>query len=481
MDATALKRRAVRGVLFLILRTAVIQLCVGVGMVVLARVLTPADFGVYAILQFALTFFQFFGDVGLGAALVRKQEAPTDDEMSSVFTFQCLLSLAVVVLVWIVAPAIAWVWKGLPPGAAWLLRAMSVGFFLTSARVAPGLLMERSLEFGRIAVLDVLQTVSFYVTASALAIAGMGVWTWVGAVLVQGTIGLAGAFAMRPWRPVFRLHWRVLRPLVAFGIPYQLKGIIGLANNAVAPLYAGAVLGPWRLGLINWGQQTAFFPLKLVEVMQRVSFPLYARFQNDPRQFARSVERSVQVSAVGTFFCVALFLAMGPNVTHVVFTDKWLPGLVALYLYSGAIGIGFLSPLIGAAFDALGRPDVFVRLATFWTVLNWVVVPLTTWKWGLEGFVAGNCVHIVIGNIAALVVSKKLLPDVRVLRPLAASLGGGAAVLALGRFWVRGWAWGPGTLTLGILVLAAAHLCVIAVVDGRSTVEAIRALAKKKS
>lgn len=464
-DAGQLRRRATIGGFFLAGRTAVTQVCVLVANVALARLLTPKDFGVYAIVQFALAFFQFFGDAGVGGALVRKRERPSPDELSSVFVFQSVASLGVVALVWVAAPLVARVWPDLPPGAPMLLRAMACAFFFNSARVAPSLLMERDLQFGRIAVLDVLQTLAFYGVAVGAASAGLGIWTWAAAVLSQAIVGCFGAFVLHPWRPSTTFRWSVVRPLVAFGIPYQAKNLIGFANSAAAPLYAGAKLGAYDLGLVNFGQQTAYFPLKLVEVVSRVSFPLYARLQDRPAELAAAVRRALQISAIGTCFCVALFLGMGANVVTVIYTAKWLPALVPLYAYAIAIGIGFVSPLVGSAFDAIGRPDIFARLALFWTVLNWIVVPLTTARWGAIGFIAGNCVHVVVGNALVLWLAPRFLPGLRLARAFVGPIVGGALVFGLARWVGRGVALGPTTLTLAIVALVIVQVLPMFVTD----------------
>src|SRR4051794_31103425 len=84
-DVETIKHRARRGVLILALRTVLVQIAVLGGQVALARLLDPRDFGVFAIVQFALSFFTFFGDAGLGASLIQKKIAPTHRELSSVF------------------------------------------------------------------------------------------------------------------------------------------------------------------------------------------------------------------------------------------------------------------------------------------------------------------------------------------------------------------------------------------------------------
>jgi O-antigen/teichoic acid export membrane protein len=448
MSAETIQRRARRGVVALALRTVVMQATIFGGSVALARLLEPADFGVFAVVQFALAFFAFVGDAGVGAALVQKKEAPDEQELSSVFWLQILLGSAVVLLVAVAAGGVHWVWRDLPPGTGWLLRALSLALLLTAARAIPSILMERELQFGRLAVLDVANQLSFFAVAIVLAALGWRTWALVAAVLVEAVVLVVLAYAMRPWRPRLVLRWQALRPMVRFGIPFQAKNLIGFLNGAVAPLYAGAKLGDTRLGYINWGQSTAYTPLKLVEIMARVTFPLFSRLQHDPTVLSRELSRSIRLCALATLGYVAVVLALGEPIVRLIYSEKWLPALPLLYIYAGAISLGFLAPIVGSAMDALGRPGLFLRLSIGWTALAWVVVPFTTPRWGMVGFAAGFCLHVVVGNVAVIFVVRRLLPAARLWPSVRAALAGAVVAGVLGRLVLA-----PRTTNVGLLVL----------------------------
>ena len=283
-------------------RTAALQVMVLVGEVWLRRLLTPADFGAFAIAQFVLIFFAQVGDAGLGGALIQKKEEPTHVELSSICWLQIGIALAVVLAMWTASPLALRIWPDISSDAVWLFRALSLNLFLTAVRVVPAMLMERHLLYGRLAVLEIMLTVPYYVTAVVLARMGLGVMALAAAVLAQGILGVVGAFVMYPWKPSLVIDRQALRPIVRFGATYQLKNIIGLACGAIAPIYAGRALGQAQLGFIDWAQRTAFFPLKLVEIMARVSFPLYSRLQGDRGAFADALGRSVQICAMGALF-----------------------------------------------------------------------------------------------------------------------------------------------------------------------------------
>src|SRR5258708_26667302 len=121
--ADTLPTRAARGAVALLMRSVAVKLFSVVGGVVLARILTPREFGIYAIAAFCVTFFALFSDVGLGAAIIQQREAPTRDELQTVFTLQLLLAGTLVAIGLAVAAPVAAAYH-LPSSGASLIRAL---------------------------------------------------------------------------------------------------------------------------------------------------------------------------------------------------------------------------------------------------------------------------------------------------------------------------------------------------------------------
>jgi O-antigen/teichoic acid export membrane protein len=471
-----LQRRAKSALALLALRTVLLQLMTLGGQVVLARSLEPKDFGVYAILRFALSFFVFLGDVGLGGALVQKKEKPTDDDIANVFTLQLLLASSVVVLVWSLAGFVDNAWPDLPTSGPWLLRVLAVDLLLTALRTIPSILMERTLQFAKLAFLDIVLSFAFYATAISLAVTGHGSESLIIAVLVQGVAGAVLAFALHPFLPRLRLNREVLRPIIKFGLPFQMTQVIAFLNGAVTPIYAGAALGARSLGLINWAQDTAYFPLKAVEVVGRAAFPLYSRLQSNPRALGESFGRAVYLCAVAAAFFVALVFAMGGNIVHVIFTNKWAPALPALYVYAAAISIGFYTPIIGALLNATGRPQLLFRLSCIWVALAWIGVFIATPRWGMMGYAFGYCFHVIVGNVLMFTLTPRLVPHSRVFRRLPGPLLGGVGVYLTGKYVCASWAQTPATFVGAVLLLLAVHAAILGLIDRRKLIQSFSLL-----
>ncbi len=504
-DAEKLTARAKLGYVVLGARTVLHQFLVFGGNLMLSRLLTPAEFGTFGLVQFAFAFFMIYGDAGLAASLVQKKEHPTQGELSTIFWAQSALFVCVVGVVWSFADAMGLFWKDMPGGAPDILRVLSLGLLTASLRTVPSILLERSLRFVRLSIVDLTVETAYYATAVTLAWRGHGARSLLAAVLVQGVLGMVLTQVMRPWWPSFTFDVAALRRSLGFGVAYQTKGVISFVNDALTPLYGGRVLGAYTYGLINWAQSTAYFPLKLIDVVSRVNFPLFSRLRSDPARFAKILETSIEACALATLFYVGLVFGVGRQLVSAIFSDQWLPAMPALHVYTVAIVLGFFSPLAAGALDALGKPQIIMRLSFAWTALNWIVVSIVMrFSPTLIGFAVAYCVHVVVGNIATLWAVRQELPHLRIAPRFGAGLVAALATASLGRLLLSPWLEGSVArglagatarfglagwqVTVGkaavvvpsaVLPSALVFLVVVLAVD-RSAVDALRALTGRR-
>jgi O-antigen/teichoic acid export membrane protein len=181
-------------------------------------------------------------------------------------------------------------------------------------------------------MIEFFGTVTFYATAVTLASRGANA-----ASLVLASVAQAGFVAItlnlvQRWRPSFVFDRPALRGMLRFGMNYQGKVVMSLANSSVTPLVGGIRLGEYGLGIVNFAQNTAWFPVQLVSIMGRVSFPAFSRLQHDQKALAAEIERTIVVCANATLFYVGLCLGIGPRMVDIIYSAKWLPAFPALYV-----------------------------------------------------------------------------------------------------------------------------------------------------
>ncbi len=472
VDLHSLGRSVKHAIAALASRTVVHQLVLLAGTVALTRLLNPLDFGVFAIVQSALAVLVVFGDTGLGGALVRQPDEPTPRQLSSVLSLQLALSLAMMAVTMAFAGLLPRIWPDLPPSAPVLLRVMAVDFMLVSVRTPPLILMERRMAFGRLSIIDVAESTTFYVVAVALAFWGFGAWALVAGVVAKGLLTTLLIYGLSSWRPRLAFAWSDLRPLIRFGVAQQLRQVAELVNAGVGPVVGGRMLGTAAVGYLTWALSTAYFATKVGDILARIGFPLFSRLQHDRTLVGESLGRMIHVTAFVVFAWIGLCLGLGEQLTLVIFSAKWLPAVPVLTIYAGAVLIGFLSTLVAPALDALGKPGLFTKFVVGWTILTWIAVPLATARWQLVGFAIGFASHIVVGNGAIAIVMHRLLPQTRFFHRVRGPFLGCVAVALLGRLVLAAQVTGP--ISLGLCVVAAALLYagIAWTIDGRALLQA---------
>ena len=380
-----LKEKSLRGIGVLIKRQMAIKLIYLTASIILARLLAPQVFGIYAIVSFLVQFFSMFGDVGIRAALIQKKGKLSREEVSTIFWLQQMLVWCVVGVVIVIAPLALLVYSSLPSVGVWLIRAMAVSFVFASLKTIPAILMERKLDFNRIAWVDVMENLAFHIAAVSFAMAGFGVWSFIIAALVRSILGAIMIYAISSWRPTVQFRFAAVKDLIRFGLPYQGNRILGFIKDAVTPIFVGAYAGVAAVGYVNWARNFSFAPLMLAEAFGRVSFPAFSRIQDDRELLAKIVERSIRCMTLVMFPVTVLMVVLGHEITHVIFTDKWLPGLWAYYFYcTSPLIIGVMLPMYSAIL-AIGKSKILLKMMGALLVLEWGLGVPFVLKFGFIG------------------------------------------------------------------------------------------------
>lgn len=409
LDISEISHRAVSGVVVLTLRKFGLKAISYLGSIFLARLLAPEIFGVFAIVSFIITFFAFFSDVGLGAALIQKKDRLSHKDLAVTFTLQQILVVAVTLLIWLSAPFFAGKYQ-LGLQGIWLLRIFSISLFLTSLKTIPSILLERRLKFGLLILPEIVEVVAFQVLAVGLAFLGFGVWSFIIGLLVRSLLGTVVLFWVSPWRPRFAWDFKVAKRLVSFGVPFQLNGFIATIKDAVMPIFVGAVSGVAAVGYLNWALTFSKLPILFMSDIFRVTFPTYARIQHDKERLAKAVTKTIRFTNLFLFPAVFMLAATAKPIVTLIFTDKWLPALPAFYLHLLGILVVGISNTFMDTFWAMGKTKIAVKLLVIYTVLNWATSVPLVYRYGFIGAMAGSVIVLLVSLPLTWYYMRKLVP-----------------------------------------------------------------------
>lgn len=412
---------------------SVLQVAIRVPAIIyLARLLSPAQFGVFALLQFALSFLKLVGDGGLAAALLQQDAAPSQRQLSSAFWMQAAIGTALVGLTWMAAP---WFQSaiGLPEEATFLLRIISLCFLFTLLRSVPVLLLEREVRFGWVGTIEFFGSAINYLTSCTLATWGWGTEALVLGAVLETALMAVLAFVIVRWRPSLVFDWSEIKPILGFGLSFQAIHVVGFTNSSVTPLLVGLNAGPAALGLVNFARSTAEVPTEVIGPVRRIAFPYLSRLQMKPQAFAAEFDQAISLAAIPTFFMLALFVVAGPEVVGRVYGAKWLPAVLALQIFSAGLAVNFYGWIAGAALEAIGQAHAFLRITIVATVLTWTSATIATYVDPAPAtFALALQAQIPVTTVMMHYVLRSRGYGVRPIRAATPSLAGAAAVVAIG-------------------------------------------------
>jgi lipopolysaccharide exporter len=288
--------------------------------VVLARLLTPSDYGLFAVALAVQMVGLRAAELGLPAALVRMEQTPSarlQAAVAGVLLFTSIsLTAALLLAAFVVAP---------PLGGSRMLEAIAVSgcaIPLYAARAMPMVMMERELRFGRVAIVETADTLAFNGFALAAAAAGLGAFSLAGAVPAGGLAGMLTAWAIQPFARRPRLELGPIRPLADFGLKVTaLQGVYLLKELGFVSLLA-AIGGTSIAGFYAMAKRLFSFPIALTSAVARVSFPALSR---DPEQRPARAAKIAAYTAVAAGLPLALVAGAIEPLISVVLGEEWLP------------------------------------------------------------------------------------------------------------------------------------------------------------
>lgn len=388
--AAKVKARAVSGVKVLTVRTFISILLRAASSLCLARLLFPKDFGLFAVTAYISGLATFFSDVGLGAALIRQNSEPTEDELTTVFCGQQIITAVVVALIVATSPFLLQAYK-VSSTSAGLLIAMAFGLFLSSLRVIPMMALERSMQFPVIARCELIEGVVQTASTIVLAWLGFGAWALALGGLIRGVTGLVCVWAASPWRPRGKFQMAIVKRLAGHGVTLQLNAVIPPIINGWMPLIVSRFLGVAAVGMVGWATNIASVPMMLSGVLNRVAFPAYSRLQEDPDALERSLRATVR--RLCSVFCLAMpvVVIVAPVLIPLMFGHRWTNAVVLVQWFCIEAILLTISGVLAQAQNATGFATDRLGVALATGALRWGAGFFAVVKLGLLGVGPAAC------------------------------------------------------------------------------------------
>lgn len=453
----SLARSAANGVLFTMGAQVTKIILQFASVAVLARLLTPHDYGLIALVLVVVGAGEVFRDFGLTAATV---QAPTVTaaQRSQLFWLNTLIGVAIAIVVFSLSWPVAWL-MGQEELRA-MIQVLSLLFVLNGLMTQHRAQLQRLLRFKAIAGIDIIAAVAGLAAAVVAAMLGAGFWALVLQQLTIAVIGMVLAFLLGRWHPSRPTRRNDIRDFINFGWNIVATNMIVYAANQVDTLIVNAKFGTGSLGLYNRAYQLVMTPLNQVRgPLNGVAQPVFARVQADPARFNRYVTAGQLALGYAIGAPLALVIALAEPLVRVMLGAEWLSATPLLQCFAVAAFLGNLSMIGYWVYMARGLVSQLFRYTLVSLTIK-VTCILVGAQFGLLGVAIGFAVAPALAWPISLWWLSRITPIP------TGSLYAGAFRVALMGLIAGGAAWASTTLTADLNVVLVLLLGAVAAVLG---------------
>jgi O-antigen/teichoic acid export membrane protein len=386
--------------------------------IVMARILVPADFGVFVIALATLTILQSMNDLGTAVAVIRWQGDPSRPARTAT-TISITVSIVMYGLAFLLAPAIAHQLD--TPQAIPVLRLLTVAVVLDGFSGIPNALLERAFLQKRRLVADLSGFAVNVVVAVALAAAGYGPWALAWGIVAGNTVVTIAIIVLAPTRPLPGWRTQDARALLAFGLPLAGASLLVFVMLNVDYLVLGGIVGATALGLYLLAFNVSSWPSSLLTVAVRsVSIPALSQLVPSPNLLNARFTQILQLLLTLTFPVAVILGILGSRLIGIVYGEQWVPAASALVFLAGLSVIRVALDFCYDYLVAVGRTRAVMLLQALWVL---VLVPALIVGADTSGIRGAAIAHLVVAVCVmtpafGFTLSRTGLP----MRPIAESL-----------------------------------------------------------
>lgn len=293
---------------------------------ILARILSPADYGLMALAMVVIGFVGFFNEVGIGSAIVQKEKLESD-EVNGCFAIAMLISVALCGATALASPLVAMFFGDTRLSA--MIPLLSTAFVVGASGSIPMAFLRREMRFGSIAIINILAILIQSAVALYLASTGHGVWSLVWGYLVSNAVQAAGYWIASPWRPRGAFALRKALGIVGYGLHVTSTRIFWYAYTNADKVIVGKLLGDRALGIYDMAYSLATLPIsQITGLVNNVAFPLFARLQDDMQRLSSVILKLTRGLAYVTYPALVGMLVVSRELVAVILGPKWIDILV---------------------------------------------------------------------------------------------------------------------------------------------------------
>lgn len=346
-----------------------IQFIIGL---ILARLLSPSDYGIIGMLAIFMAISQTIIDSGFSKALIQKQDR-TEVDFSTAFFFNIVVGIVCYLSLFFSSPFIATFFN--EPILKDVLRVLAINLFLNSLAVVPVAKLSIKVDFKTQSKASIISTLLSGTLGIILAYRGVGVWALVAQSVSHSFVNVVLLWGLLKWRPQWQYSWESFKKLFGYGGNVLVAGIISTIYANINTLVIGKFYTPKDLGFFTRGNQfPALLSTNITAILQRVTFPILSKIQDDTQRLISVYREYIKISSLGIFFLLSLLASLGKPLIELLLTDKWLDATIYLQVFCFALMFDHLCQINLNLLYVKGDTKYILRLEIIKKSISFVIL-----------------------------------------------------------------------------------------------------------
>ena len=401
-----IRKKMISGLLWSVVERFGQQVIQFVITIIIARILTPADYGLIGMIAIFMGISYSFIDSGFEQALIQRQNTTKKDE-STIFYFNIILGFIFFIIIYIVSPLIAAFYK--QPLLIPITRVVALNIIINSFGIVQNALITKTIDFKRLTKISLISVVISGIIGIILAIKGFGVWSLVIQLIVGNIARVILLWLLSKWRPLFVFSFKSFKSLFSFGSKLLASSLLNQIFDNIYNIVIGKIYTPASLGYYTQAKRMQEIPVNnSLTILQRVTYPVYSTIQDETERLKNAYRKTIKAIVMLNFPLMILMIICAYPLIKVILSDKWLPAVPYLQLLC-IIGLFFpLSSINLNILNVRGRTDIFFYLEIVKKILIAIAI-IITFRYGIYIMVFGQVLTSFIAHFLNIFYSGRLI------------------------------------------------------------------------
>jgi len=375
-------------------------------MALLARLISPKEFGLIAMVVVFTNLVSVFSDFGLTAALVQHKEL-TEKHLSSSFWLNIIAGLILCLIMIGAAPAIARFYN--EPKLTFITMTLGATFFISSFGIVQMAIFTRQLDFKNLAIVEITAVVISGTITVILALAGFGVWSLVWQQVIFSFATVVFLWLFSKWRPEFSFQWQRIKELLGFGLNLTGFNLLNYFHRNMDHLLIGRFLGSAPLGFYDLAYRVLLFPLgNISSAIGRVMFPTLSIIQGDKAKVRYAYLQATRYIAMVSFPLMLGLAILAPQFVPAIFGPQWGRSVLLVQILALVGLVQSIGTTVGWIYQSQGRTDILFRWGLF-SVVIFAAAFIIGLRWDVEGLTIAYAIAELLLTYPSFAIPFKLI------------------------------------------------------------------------